>query len=86
MPEACYEHAVANLQVKDVPEALARKVRALARRRGGTIREVILEAVRRELDREQWRARLEQRQVVEVGDVGRAVEAERSEREQDLER
>jgi len=77
---------VANLQVKNVPEALVRKVRSLARRRGRTMRDLILDAVRREIDREQWRARLEQRTPVEIDDVARVLEDERSERDRALDR
>jgi hypothetical protein len=78
--------AMANLQVKNVPEVFARRVRALARRRGRTIRDVMLEALRRELERERWLARLEQRRPVEIGSIGRVLDDARSERERDLER
>ena len=42
---------MANLQVKDVPEALHRKIRAQAKRSGRTIRDFVLAAVVREIDR-----------------------------------
>src|SRR3989442_130940 len=57
MPMACYQHAMANLQVKNVPESLQRKIRAYAKRRGRTVRDVVLEAVTREIEREGLRAR-----------------------------
>ncbi len=58
---------MANLQVKDVPEALHRKIRRYAERRGRTIRDVVLDAVTREsaglhesikaLEQRQWEQR-----------------------------
>ena len=77
---------MANLQVKNVPEALVRKVRSLARRRGRTMRDLILDAVRREIDREQWRARLEERTPVEIDDVARVLEDARADRDRALDR
>ena len=77
---------MANLQVKNVPEALVRKVRSLARRRGRTMRDLILDAVRREIDREQWRARLEDRTPVEIDDVARVLEDARADRDRALDR
>jgi plasmid stability protein len=72
---------VANLQVKNVPEALHRKIRAAARRRGQTVRDLVLQAVRRDMEREEFRARLAQRTPVELGEpVARALAAVRAER------
>ena len=56
---------MANLQVKNVPEALHRKIRAYAKRRGRTVRDVVLEAVNREMEREEFRSRLARRQPVD---------------------
>jgi len=81
MLEACYKHAVANLQVKNVPEALHRRLRALARRRGRPLGEIVLDAVRRELDRARFVERLRSREPVEPAEPGaRLVEAERAAR------
>jgi hypothetical protein len=85
MPQACYWHAMANLQVKDVPEQLHRKIRACARRRGRTIREVVLEAVSRESAREEFRARLAKRAPVDLGrPAARSLEELRERREREL--
>ena len=82
---ACYEHAVANLQVKNVPEALHRKIRAYAKRRGRTVRDVVLEAVNREMEREEFRSRLARRQPVDLGrPAARSLEEIRAEREREL--
>lgn len=57
---------MANLQVKNVPEPLHRKIRAAARRRGRTVRDLVLEAVQREIAREDFRARLAKRRSVDL--------------------
>jgi len=76
---------MANLQVKNVPERLQRKIRAYAKRRGRTVRDVVLEAVTREMEREKFRARLARRQPVELGrPAARSLEEVRAEREREL--
>src|SRR5256885_16423632 len=85
MPMACYQHAMANLQVKNVPESLQRKIRAYAKRRGRTVRDVVLEAVTREIEREDFRLRLAKREPVDLGrPAARAVEEARAERDRGL--
>ena len=56
-----------NLQVKNVPEDLHRKLRRCAQRRGTTLRELILEAVQRELSHEEFVARLRRRRPIDLG-------------------
>jgi len=76
---------MANLQVKNVPEALHRKIRAYAKRRGRTVRDVVLEAVNREMEREEFRSRLARRQPVDLGrPAARSLEEVRAEREREL--
>lgn len=78
---------VANLQVKDVPEPLHRKIRAYAKRRGRTVRDVVLDAVTREIEREEFQARLAKREPVDLGrPAARALEEVRKERERALRR
>ena len=85
MPIACHKHPMANLQVKNVPEPLHRKIRAYAKRRGRTVRDVVLEAVRREIEREDFRARLAKRQLVDLGrPAARTLEEVRAERDREL--
>jgi hypothetical protein len=67
MLESCYGHDMANLQVKDVPEELHQKLRRVAKRRRTTMREIILEAVRREVSQEEFVARLRRRRAVNLG-------------------
>ena len=77
---------MANLQVKNVPEALHRKIRAYAKRRGRTVRDVVLEAVNREMEREEFRSRLARRQPVDLGrPAARSLEEIRAERERERE-
>ena len=76
---------MANLQVKNVPEALHRKIRAYARRRGRTVRDVVLEAVSRAIDREEFAARLAKREPVDLGaPAARSLAEVRAERDREL--
>jgi plasmid stability protein len=78
---------MSNLQVKNVPEALHRRIRAHAKRRGRTVRDFVLQAVVREVEREEFRARLAKRTPVDLGrPAARSLEEVRREREQELER
>ena len=85
MPEACYWHSMANLQVKNVPEALHRKLRSLAKRRGRSLRDLVLEAMTREVEREEFRTRLAKREAVDLGrPAARSLEEARAERDVEL--
>jgi plasmid stability protein len=76
---------MANLQVKNVPETLHRKIRAYARHRGRTVRDVVLEAVRREIEDEEFRARLAKREPVDLGrPAARTLAEVRAERDREL--
>jgi len=76
---------MANLQVKDVPAGLHRKIRAYARRRGRTIRDVVLEAIAREIDEDAFLDRLAKRERVDLGrPAARALDEVRRERDEDL--
>lgn len=78
---------MANLQVKNVPESLHRKIRACAKRRGRTVRDVVLDAVTREIERVEFRARLAKREPVDLGrPAARSLEEVRAERERELKR
>lgn len=82
---ACYWHPVANLQVKNVPVDLDRRLRKAARRRGCTLRDLVLEAVRRELSREELHERLGRRQKVDLGrPAARTLDEVRADRDAEL--
>ena len=75
---------MANLQVKNVPDTLHRKIRAYAKRRGRTVRDVVLDAVTREIERVDFRARLAKREPVDLGrPAARTLEELRAERERE---
>lgn len=76
---------MANLQIRNVPEALHRKIRAHARRQGRTIRDFVVEAVTRAIEREELRARLARRAPVDLGRrAARTLEEVRAERGRQL--
>jgi plasmid stability protein len=76
---------MANLQVKNVPESLHRKIRAYAQRRGRTLRDVVLEVLAREIQQEEFRVRLAKRQPVDLGrPAARSLEEVRTDREREL--
>ena len=76
---------MANLQVKNVPDALHRKIRAYAQRSGRTVRDVVLDAVRRYIDDEEFRARLAKRSRVDLGrPAARTLEEMRHDRDRQL--
>lgn len=83
MLEACYFHEMSNLQVKDVPKDLHRKIRAYAKNTGRTIRDVVLTAVLRELERdaffERWETRTRVKLNRKAADTLNEVRREREE-------
>ena len=78
---------MANLQVKNVPESLHRKIRAYAKRRGRTVRDVVLDAVTREIERLEFRARLAKREPADLRrPAARTLEEVRAERDREISR
>jgi hypothetical protein len=76
---------MANLQVKNVPAALHRKIRVQAERQGRTVRDFVLHAVIREIERDEFRARLSRRKSVDLKrPAARSLEAARAERNAEL--
>jgi len=85
MPPSCYWHDVANLQVKNVPAALHRKLRAHAKQRGQTVRDLVLEVLRRTIDDAEFQAHLRTRAPVELGrTAAEALREARDERDGEL--
>jgi plasmid stability protein len=73
---------MANLQVKNVPDMIHRRIRVCAKRRGRTVRDFVLDAVLREIERQEFRARLSRRAPVDLGrPAARTLEELRAERE-----
>ncbi len=78
---------MANLQVKNVPEPVHRKIRTYAKRRGRTVRDFVLDAVLQAIAREEFRTRLAKREPVDLGRPAvRTLEEVRAEREAGLSR
>jgi plasmid stability protein len=85
MPIACHSHAMANLQVKNVPDTLHQRLRRYAQEHQCTLSDVVLIALERELARREWHDRLAQRPTTDLGVSAASLLAqERQQREQDL--
>lgn len=82
---ACYNHALANLQVKNVPEHLHERLRRVAADSRRTLSEIVLEGLERELARREWQQRLAGRPESELGATAASLLAEeRAERDREL--
>jgi len=76
---------MANLQVKNVPDTLHNKLRRLARRQGRSLRDLVLEALQREVARDDFERQLARRAPVDLGRAaGKSLERARSQRKRDL--
>jgi plasmid stability protein len=85
MPKACHIHAMANLQVKNIPDKLHQRLRRYAREHKRTLSEVVLTAIERELARSEWSRRLASRPITELGvSAASLLEEVREQREIDL--
>jgi hypothetical protein len=67
---------MANLQVKNVPEDVHRRLRECARRRGKSLRQLVLEALGKELSEEEFERRLQSRSRVRLSRSAGEVLAE----------
>ena len=65
---ACHNHAVANLQVKNLPDSLHQRLRHYAQEHHRTISDIALEALEREMARYEWREKLSRRPTTDLGD------------------
>ena len=82
MLSACYFHAMAHLQVKNVPAALHQRLRHHVRERRRTLSDFVLEAIVRELERSEWREHLEGRPRTDLGtSAASLLEEERQQRD-----
>ena len=77
--------AMANLQVKNIPDSLHRRLRQHARSHHRTIGEIVIAAVERELDRNAFHERLGKRPTTNLGTPAASLlEEERRQRDRDL--
>ena len=76
---------MANLQVKNVPDALHQRLRRYAEAYKCTLSDIVLIALERELSRREWHERLTQRPTTDLGVSAASLLAqERQQREQEL--
>ena len=77
---------MANLNMTDVPDDLRQRLREQADRQGCSIRELALDAIRRELDRLELPARLRELPLTDTGEVDGAmlIRQERALRDMEL--
>jgi len=76
---------MANIQVKNIPEGLHNKLRRYARDQEITIREIVLEAIEREVARREWHNRFASRPTTRLrGTAAELLEQERGLRDRDL--
>ena len=83
---ACYIHAMANLQVKNIPKALHDRLRHHAKASRCTLSDLVLTAIERELARREWHDRLASRPETDLGSSAAAlIDEERQQRERSTE-
>jgi hypothetical protein len=85
MPIACHIHAMATLQVKNVPDTLHQRLRRYAQKHKWTLGDVVLRALERELARCEWHDRLARRPMTDLGvSAASLLDQERPQCERDL--
>ncbi|HEY2294900.1 MAG TPA: toxin-antitoxin system HicB family antitoxin [Thermoanaerobaculia bacterium] len=73
---------MANLQLKNLPEALHERLRRYSRKHHRTIRDIVLEALEREMARYEWHDKLSQRRATDLEDSAASLlEQERRQRD-----
>ena len=76
---------MANLQVKNLPDALHQRLRSYAQKHHRTISDIALAALEREMARQEWHERLAQRPATDLGgSAASLLEQEREQREKEL--
>ena len=82
---ACYFAAMANIQVKNIPEKLHNRLRRYAREQECTLGEIVLDAIEREVARREWHKRFSGRPSTQLGSsAAELLEQERHQRDSEL--
>ena len=82
---SCYCHDMANLQVKNIPDSLHKRLRRYAKRHNTTLSDIVLEAIEKELTRGEWLERFSKRPGTDLGvSAASLLEEERMEREKEF--
>lgn len=85
MLSACHIHAMANLQVKNIPESLHHRLRKYAKKRNCTLGDVVLTAIEHELSRGEFKDKLAKRSTIALGvRASELLGEERASRDQEL--
>jgi hypothetical protein len=85
MPSACDNHAMANLQVKNIPDSLHQRLRRYVQKHDLTLSDFVLEAIERELARSEWHERFSKRPTTDLGvSTASLLEQERQQRDGEL--
>ncbi len=85
MPWSCYDHDMAHLQVKNVPDSVHDRLRCFARETNRTLSAAVLAAVERELEAWEWRKRWAQRPETDLGvDAATLIAEARALRDREL--
>jgi plasmid stability protein len=75
---------MANLQVKNLPDALLQRLQRYAQKHNRTINDIVVEALEREMTRYEWHDKLSQRSTTDLGDSAASLlEQERQQRERE---
>jgi plasmid stability protein len=69
----CYDRAMANLQVNNLPDALHERLQDYSRKHRRTISDIVLEAIEREMARNEWHDKLSQRPATDLGDAATSL-------------
>jgi len=76
---------MANLQVKNLPDALHQRLRHYAQQHNRTISDIALAAIEREMARYEWHERFSQRPPTDLGtSAASLLEEERQQRAREL--
>lgn len=76
---------MANLQVKNIPDSLHKRLRRYAKRRNTTLSDIVLKAIEKELTHGEWLERFSKRPATDLGaSAASLLEEERMEREKEL--
>jgi hypothetical protein len=85
MPQHAIVLAMANIQVKNVPEKLHNQLRRYARDEDCTIGEIVLEAIARDVTRREWHKRFSRRYSTQLrNSAAHPLEEELRQRYRDL--
>lgn len=60
---------MANIQVKNIPDSLHKRLRIQAEKKNRTMSEIVIEAIERELERREWLGRVSKKSKTDLSDL-----------------